>query len=131
MAVWVVKIFLGGMQNYIDFTLEINILQEFFVNLKVRFLHFLTSWNTVFLQNTIISFECYVDFWPKIYIILYPSLENLTTHIAIATMPVRNNYADAKNEEAAIAIFFKTPSSILSKVPSLVSCQFFSQTSLL
>ena len=125
MAVWVVKIFLGGMQNYIDFTLEINILQEFFVNLKVRFLHFLTSW------NTIISFECYVDFWPKIYIILYPSLENLTTHIAIATMPVRNNYADAKNEEAAIAIFFKTPSSILSKVPSLVSCQFFSQTSLL
>ena len=46
-------------------------------------------------------------------------------------MPVRNNYADAKNEEAAIAIFFKTPSSILSKVPSLVSCQFFSQTSLL
>ena len=126
MAIWVVKIFKEVCKIiYVDFTLEINILQEFFVNLKVRFLHFLTSW------NTIISFECYVDFWPKIYIILYPSLENLTTHIAIATMPVRNNYADAKNEEAAIAIFFKTPSSILSKVPSLVSCQFFSQTSLL
>ena len=60
MAIWVVKIFKEVCKIiYVDFTLEINILQEFFVNLKVRFLHFLTSWNTVFLQNTIISFECY------------------------------------------------------------------------
>ena len=33
-------------------------------------------------QNTIISFE-HVDFWPKIFLILYPSLGNLTTHITI------------------------------------------------
>ena len=26
----------------------------------------------------------YVDFWPKILLILYPFLGNLTTHIAIA-----------------------------------------------
>ena len=30
----------------------------------------------------LISFE-YVDFWQKIYLILWPSLENLTTYIAI------------------------------------------------
>jgi hypothetical protein len=33
-------------------------------------------------QNTIISFE-YVDFWPRIYLNLYPYLGNLITHIAI------------------------------------------------
>ena len=31
-------------------------------------------------QNTKISFED-MDFWPKILLILYPSLENSTTHI--------------------------------------------------
>ena len=30
-------------------------------------------------QNKIISFED-TDFWPKIYLFLYPSLENTTTH---------------------------------------------------
>ena len=30
----------------------------------------------------VVSFEL-VDFWPKIYLILYPSLGKLTTHIAI------------------------------------------------
>ena len=33
-------------------------------------------------QNTIISFED-IDLWPKIYLILYPSLENTTTHTTI------------------------------------------------
>ena len=37
-------------------------------------------WHYVCLKYTIISFE-YVDFWPKICIILYNSLEKLTTHI--------------------------------------------------
>ena len=33
-------------------------------------------------QNTIISFEG-IDFWPRIFLILYPSIENSTTHITI------------------------------------------------
>ena len=33
-----------------------------------------------YLQNTIISFE-YVDFWPKIYLLLCPSFGNLTSQI--------------------------------------------------
>ena len=31
-------------------------------------------------HNKLISFEN-IGFWPKIYLILYPSLENSTTHI--------------------------------------------------
>ena len=38
----------------------------------------------VYLQNTIIFLE-YVDFWSKIYLIVYPFLGNLTTHITILT----------------------------------------------
>ena len=47
-----------------------------------RFWHFLTTRHYVNLQNTIISFED-IDFWPRIYLIWYPSLENSTTHITI------------------------------------------------
>ena len=43
---------------------------------------FLTTWHHDYSQNTIISLR-YDDFWPKIYLILSPSLRNLTTHIAI------------------------------------------------
>ena len=52
------------------------------LTLKIRFLHFLTSQNYVYKQNTLISFQN-VDFGPNIYLIVYPSLENLKTHIAI------------------------------------------------
>ena len=49
------------------------------------FWHFQVKfWHFVFSQNTIISIEHYVDFWPKNLLIFYPSLGNLTTHIAIA-----------------------------------------------
>ena len=34
-----------------------------------------------YVQDTIIFFDN-IDFWPKIFQILYPSLENPTTHIA-------------------------------------------------
>ena len=37
---------------------------------------------TVYSQNNMISMK-YLDFWPKMYLILYPSLRNLTTHITI------------------------------------------------
>ena len=52
--------------------------------LKVRFMHFLTPPHFTDSQNSIISCE-YVDFWVKIFLLLYPPppLENSTTHIAI------------------------------------------------
>ena len=46
--------------------------------MKVRVWHFLTTSHYVNSQSMIISFED-SDFWPKIYIILYPSLEESTT----------------------------------------------------
>ena len=42
----------------------------------------MTTRHYVYSQNVIASFEN-VDCWPKIYLILHPSLENLTTHITI------------------------------------------------
>ena len=44
--------------------------------------HFLKNHRYVNSENTIISFE-YIDFLPKISLILYPSLENTTTHTTI------------------------------------------------
>ena len=44
------------------------------------FFHVLITHHYVNGQNTIISFEC-VDIWPKIYLIMYSSYENLTTNI--------------------------------------------------
>ena len=38
-------------------------------------------------QNTIIYFED-IDFWPKIYLMLYPSLENSITHITCWVMVI-------------------------------------------
>ena len=52
------------------------------LTLKVRFWHFLTTCHSVNSQNKIFSFED-IGFWPKTFLILYPSLENLTTHIII------------------------------------------------
>ena len=40
---------------------------------------------TISSQNTIISFWN-IDFWPKIYLILYPSLENSKTYITITNI---------------------------------------------
>ena len=42
----------------------------------------LIAWCYIYSRNTIISFE-YVYLLPKIYLILYPYLENLTIQIAI------------------------------------------------
>ena len=49
---------------------------------KVRFWDYLPPPCFVYWQNTIISLE-YVEVWPKILLILYPSLWNSTTHITI------------------------------------------------
>ena len=48
------------------------------------FFHVLITRHYVNGQNTIISFE-YVDLWPKIYLILYSSYENLTTNRGVIT----------------------------------------------
>ena len=53
------------------------------LTLKARFWHFLTTRHHVYSQNKIISFEDYWPYWPKICLILYPFLENSTTHITI------------------------------------------------
>ena len=52
------------------------------LTLKVQFWHFLTPPRYTNSQNSIISFG-YVDFQPKTFLILYPSLENSITGIAI------------------------------------------------
>ena len=49
---------------------------------KVRFWLLLTTAHYVNSQNAIISLED-IDFFPKIFLILYPSLENWTTRITI------------------------------------------------
>ena len=49
---------------------------------KVRFWHILTTRHYDNSQNNIISFED-IYFWPKTFLILYPSVENSTTHITI------------------------------------------------
>jgi hypothetical protein len=51
-------------------------------DLKVKFWHFSTPSHYTNLKNLIISFG-YVDFLPKDFLILYSSLENSTTGIAI------------------------------------------------
>jgi hypothetical protein len=56
-----------------------NFLKRFIFQNDAQFLmtrHYVSS------QNTIISFED-IDFWPKIFLILYPSLKNSTIHIII------------------------------------------------
>ena len=52
------------------------------LTLKVQFWHFLPPPHYLNSQNTIFSFD-YVDFWPKIITILYPSHGNSTTHVTI------------------------------------------------
>ena len=53
---------------------------------------FLTTRHCVNLQNRTISFED-IDFRPEIFLFLYPSLENSTTHITIqATMQQNTNF---------------------------------------
>ena len=42
---------------------------------------------SIYIGNTITSFEG-IDFWPKIYPILYASLKNSTTHTTIPASPV-------------------------------------------
>ena len=51
------------------------------LTLKVKFLHFLTARHQSKTQNSIISYG-YVDSFAKIFLILYPLLENSTTRIA-------------------------------------------------
>jgi hypothetical protein len=53
---------------------------------KIRFLCFLIIWHYINLQNTIISFDL-LNFLPKIYLILYPSLRKLLIHTAILVAP--------------------------------------------
>ena len=52
------------------------------LTLKVKFWHFLTPPHYTDLQNSMISFDC-SWFFPRTFLILYPSLENSTTGIAI------------------------------------------------
>ena len=44
-------------------------------------------------KNTIISLE-HVYLWPKIYVILYPSVGNLTTHLLQTTTNFFQKYSD-------------------------------------
>ena len=68
---------------YIDILTRKNIRKiPSIFDFESRFCHFLTTCHYVNLQNTIISFEN-IEFWSKIYLIWYPSLENQTTHITI------------------------------------------------
>ena len=61
---------------------------KWFLTLKIDFKGMILSFFILVLhyvykpQNTMISFV-YVDFWPRTYLILYPSLENLTTGVTI------------------------------------------------
>ena len=64
----------------------------------------------VYSQNTIPSFE-YVDFWPKIYLILYPSFGDLTTHVTI--MLKEASFGDA-NESAKMNVMSQTQIEIKS-----------------
>ena len=60
------------------------------LTLKVRFCHFLKIWHYVCWQKTVILIE-HVEFFLKFHLIQYPSLGNLTTHIAIfQTRPTPN-----------------------------------------
>ena len=52
------------------------------LTLKVRFWHSLTTRDCVNSQNKIIFSED-IDFWSKKFLILYPFLENSTTHITL------------------------------------------------
>ena len=50
------------------------------------------------------AFE-YVDFWPKIYLILNPSFRNLTTQIAIILTPIcLNNYSSLLEQFCSIQV---------------------------
>ena len=55
------------------------------LTLKVEFWHFLIPPHYSNSQNSIISFG-YIDFSAKIFLILYTSLENLTTRITIVVV---------------------------------------------
>ena len=44
----------------------------------------------MYAQNTMFSLE-YVDFWPKLYLILYPFLENLTTDVTIIVININGS----------------------------------------
>ena len=86
----------GGIQNKLDIWLKINIHLTNMPNKikKNQMVFDRKNWlwklvfgpfwqlSTTYWQNTII-FSKFDDFWPKTYLILYPSLWNLTTQIAI------------------------------------------------
>ena len=61
---------------------------KWFLKLKIDFKGMILSFFILVLhyvykpQNTMIAFV-YVDFWPRTYIILYPSLGNLTIDVNI------------------------------------------------
>ena len=65
------------------------------LTLKSQILHIWSVWQYVNLQNTMISLE-YVDFWPKIYLILYLSIGNLKTQVAIARGTLLSNNDEKK-----------------------------------
>ena len=57
--------------------------------LKMRFWHFLTTQHYINLQNKIISFMGN-DFWPKTFLILYPSTSHITRVVSSSVRICRN-----------------------------------------
>ena len=63
---------------------------NFQITLLLKRCLFLTAPYQSKTQNSIISFGC-VDSYAKIFLILYPPLENSTTHIAIRCVKIRKH----------------------------------------
>ena len=83
--------------------------------MKIRVWQFLTNRYYVNSQNTIIS----LDFWTEIYLILYPSLEYLTTHFIIVS--VRKNQS-MKEGFWLLDLFFRT--DMMREADFVSSCLF-------
>ena len=68
-------------KNVLKKVRKIPLIFDIKIDFESQIWHFLTICHYVNSPNSIIPLRICTDFWPKICLILYPSLENSTTHI--------------------------------------------------